>query len=102
MRSVRWKLELQDVLDLTPQLVTVYGPKFERLYANRVALAYFGMSLDEDRVARNRGGRSPRGFSAPEGSLGARDVGSLAFEVETRLHGGGQPTGGFSCVVTRC
>jgi PAS domain S-box-containing protein len=39
--------ELRQVLDLTPQLVTVYGPRRERLYANRVALVYFGMALDE-------------------------------------------------------
>src|SRR5450432_1579807 len=39
--------ELRQVLDLTPQLVTVYGPMRERIYANRVALAYFGMSLEE-------------------------------------------------------
>ena len=39
--------ELRQVLDLAPQLVTVYGPERERLYANRVALTYFGMSLDD-------------------------------------------------------
>lgn len=39
--------EVRLVLDLAPQIVTVYGPRRERLYANRVALTYFGMSLAE-------------------------------------------------------
>jgi PAS domain S-box-containing protein len=39
--------ELQQVLDLTPQMVAVFGPKRERLYANRVALAYIGTTLEE-------------------------------------------------------
>ena len=39
--------ELRQVVDLTPQIVAVYGPRCERVYANRWALGYFGMSLDE-------------------------------------------------------
>jgi formate hydrogenlyase transcriptional activator len=39
--------ELRQVLDLAPQLVAVYGPNSERLYANRNALEYLGVSLDE-------------------------------------------------------
>jgi len=39
--------ELRQMLDFAPQLIGVLGPKFERLYANRVALAYYGVSLDE-------------------------------------------------------
>src|SRR5580658_168900 len=38
--------ELRQVLDMTPQIVTVYGPARQRLYANRWALAHDGMSLD--------------------------------------------------------
>ena len=38
--------ELQQVLDLAPQMVAVLGPERERLYANRVALAYLGMTLE--------------------------------------------------------
>ncbi|HTF70280.1 MAG TPA: PAS domain S-box protein, partial [Edaphobacter sp.] len=41
------EMELRQILDLAPQLIAVYGPNRERLYANRVALEYFGMSLDE-------------------------------------------------------
>jgi formate hydrogenlyase transcriptional activator len=38
---------LQQILDLAPQLVAVFGPDRKRLYANRVALDYFGSSLEE-------------------------------------------------------
>ena len=40
-------MELREVLDLTPQLVAVFGPKRERLFANRPALGYFGLTLEE-------------------------------------------------------
>jgi PAS domain S-box-containing protein len=39
--------EIRQILDLTPQLVAVFGPSRERLYANRTALDYFGVSLEE-------------------------------------------------------
>jgi len=38
--------ELQQMLDLAPQLVAVYGPNRERLYANRVSLDYLGLNLE--------------------------------------------------------
>ena len=41
------EMELTQILDLTPQLVVVLGPNRERLYANRGALDYLGLSLDE-------------------------------------------------------
>jgi formate hydrogenlyase transcriptional activator len=41
------EIELRQILDLAPQLMSVYGPKLERLYANRGALEYIGMSLDQ-------------------------------------------------------
>src|SRR5258708_25224539 len=39
--------ELRQVLDFAPQLIGVLGPQLDKLYANRVALAYYGVSLDE-------------------------------------------------------
>jgi hypothetical protein len=39
--------ELRQVLDLAPQLVAVFGPGRERLYANRPTLDYFGVTLEE-------------------------------------------------------
>ena len=39
--------ELRQMLDLVPQLVAVFGPDHERLYANRAGLDYLGVSLAE-------------------------------------------------------
>ncbi len=41
------EMEFRLILDLAPQLIAVYGPNRERLYANRTALDYLGISLDE-------------------------------------------------------
>jgi formate hydrogenlyase transcriptional activator len=38
---------LRQLLDFMPQLVVVFGPNHERLYANRAALEYRGLGLDE-------------------------------------------------------
>src|SRR6202021_574576 len=48
--------ELRQMLDLTPQVVAVYGPEGDRLYANRVALDYLGRSLEEGGEGCVRGG----------------------------------------------
>jgi PAS domain S-box-containing protein len=84
--------ELRQILDLAPQLIGVYGPGGERLYANRVALDYLGLSLEEWRQAP--GGlfssrlvhpddreRAVRGYSDS-----ARSGGS-AYELELRVQG---------------
>ena len=39
--------ELRQMLDFTPQVIAVFGPRRERLYLNRVSLDYLGFSLDE-------------------------------------------------------
>jgi len=41
------EMEFRQILDLVPQLVAVYGPHRERLYANRVMLDYLGFSLEK-------------------------------------------------------
>ena len=41
------EMELRQIVDLAPQLIAVYGPHGERLYANRTALDYLGISLDQ-------------------------------------------------------
>ena len=46
-RVQQQQIELQQILDITPQLVAVFGTDRERLYANRPALDYFGVSLEE-------------------------------------------------------
>ena len=57
----RSELELRQMLDFAPQLIGVYGPNRERLYANRVALDYVGLSLEEWRQTR-----APGEFVHPE------------------------------------
>src|SRR5579863_10233414 len=77
--------ELRQILDLTPQLIAVFGTRRERLFANRMALDYFGQALDEWR-------------NTSQGALGhPDDAGRLrlqwdsamssgaAFEVEVRM-----------------
>ncbi len=47
--------ELRQMLDFAPQLIAVYGSNFQRLYANRVALDYAGVTLEEWRQNPERG-----------------------------------------------
>jgi formate hydrogenlyase transcriptional activator len=41
------EMELRHIVDLAPQLIAVFGPHLERLYANRMSLDYFGLTLGE-------------------------------------------------------
>jgi formate hydrogenlyase transcriptional activator len=47
------EMELRQMLDLVPQLVAVFGPDSERLYANRILLDYLGLTLEEWRQRFN-------------------------------------------------
>jgi PAS domain S-box-containing protein len=85
------EMEFRQILDLAPQSVAVFGPGGERLYANRVALDNFGLSLEEWR--QTPGGtfgaswfihpddreRVARGYSDSIRS------GGFVFEVEIRV-----------------
>jgi PAS domain S-box-containing protein len=51
----RSEMELRQVLDLTPQLISVFGPNRERLHINRIALDYLGLSLEEWRQTPHPG-----------------------------------------------
>jgi formate hydrogenlyase transcriptional activator len=77
--------ELRQVLDLAPQHVTVYGPKFERLYANRVALTYFSMSLEEWRQLPMGSVLHPDDQTRVGVSMANAFAAGLPFEMETRL-----------------
>jgi PAS domain S-box-containing protein len=91
----RSEMELRQMLDLTPQLVAVFGPDNERLYANRILLDYLGLTLEEWRQRFKSAIPSYRtefvhpddwervtGHSARAVSNGA------AFELEMRLRKG--------------
>src|SRR5271157_1087222 len=46
-RIQQQQIELQQIQDITPQLVAVFGTDRKRLYANRPSLDYFGVGLEE-------------------------------------------------------
>jgi len=82
--------ELRQMLDLAPQQVAVFGPGGERLYANRVALDYIGLSLEEWRQTSG-GFLRPSSFIHPDDSERVKACGDRAlasgsaYEVELRL-----------------
>jgi PAS domain S-box-containing protein len=77
--------ELRQVLDLAPQHVTVYGPQRERLYANRVALTYFSMSLGQWRQLPMGSVVHPDDLKRVDASMANAFAAGLPFETETRL-----------------
>jgi PAS domain S-box-containing protein len=80
--------ELRQILDLTPQLVAVFGPARQRLYVNRIALDYFGVTLEEWLAAGPDGQVHPDDSERLQsGWLRALSTGS-PFEMELRLRKG--------------
>jgi PAS domain S-box-containing protein len=77
------EMELRQTLDFALQLISVMGPRFEPLYANRTALEYLGVSLDEwlQRGADIHPDDIPRLRALAERSLST----GLSFEVEKRM-----------------
>src|SRR6266404_8456836 len=79
------QLELRQMLDFAPQLIAVFGPAHERLYANRVALAYLGMSIEDWRQRSKQSEVHPddservKAYAEHSMSTGA------AYELEARL-----------------
>jgi formate hydrogenlyase transcriptional activator len=80
--------ELRQMLDLAPQLVGTLDPGRERHYANRLALDYYGVSLDEWRQRDFEREVHPDDYDRVKAlvdrSLSHRD----AFELEMRLRKG--------------
>jgi len=80
------EVEWRQMLEFTPQLVRVFGPAHERIYANRIGLDYLGVSLEEWRQIRDMcrfvhpdDGDRMRAFFDRARSVGA------ACELEVRL-----------------
>jgi PAS domain S-box-containing protein len=91
--------ELRQMLDFAPQLIAVYRPNRERLYANRGALEYAGVSLDEWRQTQ-----TPGAFTHPDDRgrelayfAHAQSDGS-AGALELRIRGG---NGGYRWFLAR-
>jgi PAS domain S-box-containing protein len=51
----RSEVELRQMLDLAPQHIAVYGPNREPLYANRILLDYYGVTLEAWQRRHDRG-----------------------------------------------
>jgi PAS domain S-box-containing protein len=84
--------ELRQILDLAPQQVRVYGPGGERLYANRIALDYYGVSLEEWRQTPGHSFRSSLFVHPDDQERAARDFDAnsssgSAYELELRVRG---------------
>ena len=78
--------ELRQILELTPQLIGVYGPNWERLYINRIALDYLGMTLEEWQGQRFVGEDAhPDDSRQLEASMRRALSSRLAFESEVRV-----------------
>jgi PAS domain S-box-containing protein len=83
--------ELRQIVDLVPQLVSVFGPGGERLYANRIGLDYVGLSLEEWRQTPGNVFPSPAFFHPDDQERAVRTYsenarsGGSAFELEVRL-----------------
>jgi len=81
--------EVRQMLDFAPQLIAVYGPNRERLYANRVALDYAGLSLNEWRQTEARGAFIHPDDREQELAYFARaQSNGSAGQLELRLRGG--------------
>jgi formate hydrogenlyase transcriptional activator len=78
--------EFRQILDLAPQLIAVYGPNRERLYANRVMLDYLGISLEEWQQSGGRGEYIlPDDFERIDGFFGRAVARASAEELELQL-----------------
>jgi formate hydrogenlyase transcriptional activator len=82
------EIELQQILDLAPQIIGVLGPRRERLYANRVALAYYGVTLEEW-LQRSFGPEvHPDDFDRVKTLVDRSVANPAAYELEMRLRRG--------------
>ena len=80
--------ELRQILDLAPQLVGVLGPQAERLYANRVTLSYYGVTLDEWRQRDRRSEVHPDDVDRIKAHIDRSLATGAADELEMRLRAG--------------
>jgi formate hydrogenlyase transcriptional activator len=93
------EMELRHILDLAPQLIAVFGPHLERLYANRMSLDYFGVTLDEWRDTE------PGAVGHPDDAKQCRSYwdraisSGSAFEIEVRCR---RSDGVYRWFLMRC
>jgi len=80
--------ELRQILDLAPQIIGVLGARRERLYANRVALAYYGVTLEEWRQRSFAPEVHPDDFERVKALVDRSVANPAAYELEMRLRSG--------------
>jgi formate hydrogenlyase transcriptional activator len=76
--------ELRQMLDLAPQIIGKLGPHRERLYANRAALEYYGVSLDAWCQSSFRAEVHPDDAERYNASANRSLSSGSAFELELR------------------
>jgi formate hydrogenlyase transcriptional activator len=79
------ELEFRQMLDLSPQLVGVYGSNRERLYANHMVLGYHGVRLDEWRQMSRGSLTHPDDSERVTACWDRALTSGSAYEVEARL-----------------
>jgi formate hydrogenlyase transcriptional activator len=81
--------EFRQILDLTPQFIAVCGPNNERIYANRIALDYLGVTIGEWINDRSNADGRPEIYPDDAARLYAHwtaaSSNSVSFEVEVRI-----------------
>jgi len=77
--------ELRQMLDFAPQIVGVLGPRRERLYANRVAISYYGVTLEEWRQRSFAPEVHPDDFDRVKALVDRSVANPAAYEMEMRL-----------------
>jgi PAS domain S-box-containing protein len=80
--------ELRQILDLAPQMIGVQGPQRQRLYANRQALTYYGVTLDEWRRRDYRSEVHPDDVDRVKAHIDRSLLTHGTFELEMRLKAG--------------
>ena len=84
----RQEAELRQILDLTPQLIAVFGPRRERLFTNRMALDYFGLTLDEWRNTAHGFLGHPDDTKRVQPQWDGAMLSGSGFEMEVRMRKG--------------
>jgi len=84
----RQEAELRQILDLTPQLIAVFGPRRERLFTNRMALDYFGLTLDEWRNTAHGFLGHPDDTKRVQPQWDRAMLSGSGFEMEVRMRKG--------------
>jgi PAS domain S-box-containing protein len=77
--------ELRQILDLTPQHITEFGPNGSRLYNNRAALDYHGLTLEEWQSAESQTLLHPEDAERVTREQPGNFQRGAAFETEMRL-----------------